>query len=491
MVLLGQVVDSSVTCMLFKMPKVGQLEPQNVNDEQTEDIVYKSCKVCNPEDTLNIFMACPLHLLKTSEKKIRVKICGNENIAITNTLYVTVILFPVQHCFLDLAMGIVDVEGVEKINNSYELKDLTYLNYDDSIYDNGGIVNKSCDLLYANNDMVNNLPSKILNMNYEIGQQEGDKILHPIPCPGGFISVYTDAKEGLSGSVVVYKNSIVGLITLSSGNSQSNCLATDMYYIMPHFIQCTSAIHKFTMNDKTKLNELTKYSTMNKSIELEQALTPVVNYLGASYIFNQLSKNNSIKYITLKTIHNYIHNNSLKFESEKGSNSSEIKTILNSNKDFMDYFFSNEEKSEVIITNINYYDKIFKDRIDINFEENTIFANLLDWSFRGDPTKEVIFTIQQKIRNNNNTVTFYEDVARKFNLQPVEVSDTFDSKQYPRYNTQIPSMFFNKINSQNVITSNFSITDAQTGLPKKLTFLSNSDLIDVVEKVVDLLQRLL
>ena len=71
MVLIGKLMTTNTTCLLFKMPG----------------------------DTLNVFMTCPYHVINPNDFKTKIQILGNENIALSAPLYVTAVLFPVQHTF--------------------------------------------------------------------------------------------------------------------------------------------------------------------------------------------------------------------------------------------------------------------------------------------------------------------------------------------------------------------------------------------------------
>jgi hypothetical protein len=186
-------------------------------------------------------------------------------------------------------------------------------------------------------------------------------------------------------------------------------------------------------------------------------LTPVVNHLGADYIFNQIENGNMEKHITLLNLHNYLEVSSLRFLQENVSNSIEVKTTLNTNPQFLDYFFNGQQNSVVIFKSANYYDKIGNKRIDINFVENSIFANMLDWTFRGDPLQPLILNLQTKTINNDGSVTLSDPIPFIFNSS--KTTDTVFNKSESRVNLQIPNFFFYKNNAEQIINNSFGMSN--------------------------------
>jgi len=114
-------------------------------------------------------MACPLHVLSPNDFKVKIQVVGNNTTRVSSPLFITAVLFPVQHPFLDLALGV--IQNPEIINNTPELKTISYLSVDDS---NPNIQNRDVDVdvLYTNRSGgVSRLPSRVLSMNYELGSQ--------------------------------------------------------------------------------------------------------------------------------------------------------------------------------------------------------------------------------------------------------------------------------------------------------------------------------
>jgi len=198
-------------------------------------------------------------------------------------------------------------------------------------------------------------------------------------------------------------------------------------------------------------------------------LQPVVLHLGGDYIFNQLGGMNLEKDITLLNIHNYLELNSLFFLQENITNSISVKTTINSNPDFLDYFFDKQESSVVIINSANYYDKVDNKRVDIDFVKDPLYATILDWVFRGDPKEHLILNVQTKTLNNNGSVTLSEIKQFKFNSSPVV--DTINGQSSARTNLQIPAVFFDKNNGLMTLNNNFNMRDVG-GNPIRIQFLS-------------------
>ncbi len=433
MVLFGKLLTSETSCLLFKMPAPSA-------------------------DTMNVYMACPLHVLSPNDVKVKIQVIGNSTTRVPTPTYLTAVLFPAQHPFLDLALGV--IQNPEIINNTAELKEISYLSVDDS---NANIENSDVDVLYANRSGgVSRLPSRILSMNYELGSQEQSVLTHGTPAPGGFIEVELDAKSGLSGGLVVNRNgpnpSILGMIIVSSstssGGEDGDChlktsknLASKMFYIAPHIQQCTSRFYRLTLNDPVKLANLCKYGNMQK---FEDDARPVVNHLGGDYSnHQQINQMNPFRHLSLMNVHNFLSVSPLALRQENEANSIRIETALNTTPQFMDYFFSRQENSTVLIRSAQYFDKIKGVEITLNFEEDEM-ANILDWCYRGDPMADLVLNCQLRTINNDGTVTLSHPLD-SFTFISSETVDSIHGQAYPRQNMQIPGPYFNILNSFEVL----------------------------------------
>jgi len=452
MVLFGKLLSSETSCLLFKMPAPSA-------------------------DTLNVYMACPLHVLSPNDFKVKIQVLGNDTTRVSTARFITAVLFPVQHPFLDLALGV--IQDPEIINNTPELKAISYLSVDDS---NANIQNNNVDVLYANKSGgVSRLPSRILSMNYELGNQEQTVIKHSLPSPGGFIEVELDAKSGLSGGLIVNRGenpSILGMIIASSSTSSneedggdcnlqtSKNLASKMFYIAPHILQCTSRFYRLTLNDPGKLKNLCQYVNMQT---FRDDSMPEVNHLGGDYInHTEINQMNPYRHLTLATVHNFLSVSPLALNQENETNNIQIRTAINSNSDFLNYFFSKKENSVVLIRSAKYVDKIKGVEIIIDFNDE--MANILDWYYRGDPMANLILNCQLLTLNNNGTVSLTpENSVDSFTFLSSETVDRINGREYPRRNMQIPGAFFNKLNSFQVL-QNFRMISA-TGELIQLTFL--------------------
>ncbi len=429
MVLLGKLLTTETSCILFKMPA----------------------------DSMNVYMACPLHVLKPNDFKIKIQVVGNDTTRLSKPIFITAVLFPFQHPFLDLALGV--IQNPEMINNTPELKAISYLSVDDS---NTNIENSDVDVLYANKSGgVSRLPSRVLSMNYELGSQERQQITHAHPAPGGFIEVELDAKSGLSGGLIVNRGgdnnpSILGMIIVSSsmgsGGKDVDCnletsknLASKMFYIAPHIQQCTSRFFRLTGNDPVRLARLCDY--VNMQTFKDDAL-PEVNHLGGNYINNQeINQMNPFRHLTLLNVHNFLSVSPLGFNQANSTNSIRIKTAINTNRDFLDFFFSKQANSVVLIRGATYVDKIKGMEITLNFEND--MSNILDWCYRGDPMANLELVCQLRTMNNDGQITLSDLLP--FTFYSSETVDRIHGQDYPRRTMEIPRAFFNKLNSFQVI----------------------------------------
>ena len=249
------------------------------------------------------------------------------------------------------------------------------------------------------------------------------------------------------------------MVVLSSNvsNGQSNtleeskALATDTLYLFPHILQCANAIHKFTANEPIKLLELSKYTVMKT---LENAVLPVVNHLGGSFIFKQRSSSsNRSRYLSLINIHNFLNFPFILSEVDAGL-SIPVKTALTTNNEFINYFYSNQQNSEVIVIEASYKDKVSKQKVDIIFNTSNS-ANILDWSFKGDPNAPLELTVQTKTTNNDGSVGLSDPI--KFTFYSSETTDVIFTKTFPRTTMQIPAMAFSRAIGLGIITSFFLI----------------------------------
>ena len=419
-------------------------------------------KLVGATDKNNVFAICPLHVIGPNIHKVKVQLALEEEYNIKEIIYVTVCLFPIQHTFLDIAMGI--VENPEVINNNVVLKGLSYLNTIPGGY--RCITNKHAKILYANkNGVANSLDTKILSMNYTLGDKENLTLMNGLPSPGGFILTDFKADSGSSGSVLTVDNNVLGIIIAAAnindqdnGNENANSnvnysLAVDMFYVLPHINQCVSAIDKFTNNNPDNLVRLCLFNTMSTFTD---DLKPVVNSLGSSYIFHHMTTELSPeKYITLTDIQNFLSVSSLRLYQEGLTDSILVKTVLNTNQEFIDYFFNKQHNSVVIFKRANYYDKVFGRRVDIDFVTDSVNANILDWSFRGDQFQPLVLYLQTKTINNDGSVLLSVPVPFTFVSSPT--IDTVHNVTYPRTTTEIPGVFFNRNDALVVLMNNFNI----------------------------------
>ncbi len=445
MVLIGKLLTTQTTILLFKL--------------------------ADATDKNNVYAICPLHVLHPNTHKVKVQL---EDIITMETI-VTVCLFPIQHTFLDIAMGV--VENPEVINNNQTYKNLSYLHTTPSEYK--CITNKPAKILYSNkNSVTNSLDTKILSMNYTLGDKENMDLINGLPAPGGFILTDFNADTGSSGSVLTVDNNVLGIIVAAAnlkeqGNSAKNTtvnysLAVDMFYVLPHINQCVRAIDKFTNNNPDNLVRLCLFNTMNT---FRDDLKPVVNSLGSSYIFHHMTTALSPdKYISLTDIQNFLGVSSLRLYQERSTNSIFIETVLNTNPEFVDYFFNKQQNSVVIFKRANYYDKVLGRRVDIDFVNDSINANILDWSFRGDQFQPLVLHLQTRTVNNDGTVSLSAPVAFTFVSQPTV--DKVHNETYPRTTTEIPGVFFNRNDALAIILNSFNMS-TMAGMPVFMTWLND------------------
>ena len=187
-------------------------------------------------------------------------------------------------------------------------------------------------------------------------------------------------------------------------------------------------------------------------------LKPVVNHLGSSYMFHQITKKiHPQKFVLLYNIHNFLDVNQLKFRQECLTDSIYVKTALNTNPEFVEYFFDKQHTSTIGFYSANYYDKVLGKRVDIDFVKDSINANMLDWSFRGDPLQPLILYIRRATHNDDGSVTISNPKAFTFVSSPT--FDTVHGKTDPRTTMEIPSLFFNRNDALDTGKGSFNLID--------------------------------
>jgi len=463
MVCIGKFISTNTSCLIFKI--------DHTKNEKAEKTII--------EDPNNVFVMCPAHVLKEDTFKLKVQILFDERFVTQTAIYVTVCFFPIYNTFLDIAMGV--VENPEIINNSEVLKELCYLTYDVNIYNY--ITNKDAQILFANSTgVVNILPTKVQDINYE-HEFQNQNLIKTLPSPGGYILTKEPAKKGFSGGVLVIENNIVGMITASSKigdiieertedtrstDDDGNMIATDMFYIYPYMINCVHVIDQFTHNKPENLKKLCNYTQMK---ELKQDLKPVVNHLGAEYIFNsKITDSNLEKSLKIKKIQFNLNYIDLKFCQENTSNSIPVENILNSNKDFVDFFFDSNgnELTEIICRYAKYTDVEFGET-EIDFVNNTSYANLLDYSYRGDPSKPLMLRLQKKIFKNDGSVELAD--PQDFSFNPVKTVDIINEQKYIRWTSEVPANFFNQYEGFIHSSNGFGSLVQETNQPADIKLL--------------------
>jgi hypothetical protein len=153
---------------------------------------------------------------------------------------------------------------------------------------------------------------------------------------------------------------------------------------------------------------------------------------------------------------------------ENATNSIRIRTAINDpNSPFLNYFFSKQENSVVLIRSAKYVDNIKGVEITIDFNDE--MANILDWCYRGDPFANLELVCQLRTMNNNGEITLSDRLP--FTFYSLETVDSIHDREYTRRNMQIPGAFFNKLNSFQLL-QNFG-----TNLPQVMhlaRFVNNS-----------------
>ena len=176
------------------------------------------------------------------------------------------------------------------------------------------------------------------------------------------------------------------------------------------------------------------------------------------------------KYITLTDIQNFLSVSSLRLYQEGLTNSIPVETLLNRNQEFVDYFFNKQQNSVVIFKRANYYDKVLGRRVDIDFVKDSLNANILDWSFRGDQFQPLVLHLQTRTVNNDGSVTLSAPVPFTFVSSPTV--DVVHNVTYTRTTAEIPGVFFNRNDALATLLNSFYMSSG-TGVPVFITWLAD------------------
>jgi len=423
----GKIVSNGSTCTLFK----------------------------TRTDTMNVFVFAPAHAFEPATTFFKIQVIGNSKTSLATPLYVQAKRLHPMHAFLDLALAVLVDSSI--LNNMESLHSQLLLTYQDN---NDIPVNTEVEIQHVNFDRVAVISSSIISTNFELGTLENILPLHNIPALGALYELQLDAKKGLSGGLVVNKRDgfVLGMIVINSSiptenkdtescqlNTNKN-VAIKMYYAWSWVTKVTTNLNKLTGNNQDKLNNILKFSHFES---LTDDCTPVVNHPGCDYIIhNKPSIAVPFRAIALLNIQKYL-SSSLLYSDIDSVDSVPIKTLLNTNTAFVDWYHSYPEGSTIYLRSYTYTDSLKNKLISIDLNNNN--GSICDWVFRGDEKASLECNFQAQIMNDDGSVTMSK--VEKFTFLSSQTVDVFNNRSYPRTTSQIFAGYFNTQNSFDYLQS--------------------------------------
>jgi len=426
MVLLGREENLGYTCLLFR-------------------------NVSNSND-INVYVSFSLHAFNIAIKKIKIQLLGGPNYQLQSPVYVKANVLLVKNPFLDQCLAVLEDPSI--INSNPSLAEEIKIVFSN---DNNIVNNINAELIsYINNGNAYIKTVKILNQNFFIGSTLKKCTVDNLPRPG-FILIDEDAKKNLSGSVLIQNNKVIGIVSMGSTDEEnkntssihSKCLAIKSFHSYPWMKQCCDAVFRYTQNNLEKIKSLGNISIMRT---LEDDVMPVVLNYGTfftNYYYgnNCNRRTNSVRIWDLHHFLNITEN--LKPNTIQTHDSTKIETILNTNTEFTDYFYNDQQDHTHYIVGITYTDRISEKLVSIDYENLSLDSNHNDWCFRGDKQASLEITIQTYKKENNDTETALP--KRKFIFNPKGTSETIFGEIYQRQTSEVCGAYFNDMNTFNLI----------------------------------------
>lgn len=414
MVLIGKDIHTGATCLFFR----------NLSDKSD----------------INVYGHVSFHTIQLNQKKIEIQVLGNESYTLSSKLIVRANLLNPQHFLLDAAIFVLEDPTI--INNNPILNPLVSVEF----YNEREInTNTNVHIIYAANSSVVSDTVKIERTHYFLGSIE--KVLTRQNMPESeFIMLDEDAKLGLSGSPVIQNNKVLGLISRGTSDlrnkknfqRKNKCLAIKSFNLYHWFKQCTEVIHNYCKNRPEVIASLGKNNVMNS---LEPRLKPQICDLGMLYVQYHFSNTTNRKHlgVYIENIHkNMLNAGFFPRTYEESAYGTPIKTLLNTNQEFVDDFYLNELNTRHYITKLRYTDRITKELVDIDYIEKGNTANIDEYAFRGDINSNVEITCEFETKNSDDTVS---KSSKTYTLIPQPTTERINNKNYARMSSELSGVY--------------------------------------------------
>lgn len=399
----------------------------------------------NPTDTedKNVYGIVPYHSItnNTEINNLEFLLLGNDQIKPTSQIILNGVFLGVKHFLLDTAMFV--ITNPHKIIGTVFESSLNMKFFNERVIDT-----PTLDIMEVNHGSISSDSVRVLSNNYITGSVE-NKLPYQKMAEPGLIHLDLIAKKGFSGCTLSYNNTIYGFISRSSGNAdnstdKNNCLAVKSYHTLPWISQCCKAVHRYVQNKPDRLQSLLNPAVMDI---LNDDFTPSVCSLGCSFIhypYGNSSSRNGLG-VQMYFLYKYLDVSRMFLQTDiLNGNSLKYKTLLNSNSEFVREFYSDVVNNTYYITKISYTDVMTSKRVVIDYDNDSINANIDEYSFRGDKQASVELEIVKETQNGDRV----DQTRLNYTFNPVKIAETINGEVYERQSSELTTIYYNSWESK-------------------------------------------
>ncbi len=287
---------------------------------------------------------------------------------------------------------------------------------------------------------------ELTNQNYIYGSFNKMLLHQTMPEPS-LLHLKYNALRGISGSPVLQGNTVVGIISSSTGQSSHNCLAIRSYYFEPWLSSCIKHISQYlsASENKNVPNVYVSLLKRDSTVVLKNKVAPEILNLGIGYMkyTNGNTSGRMALGVKITNVYSYLNTKKHCLQTSLSScHSIEYKTLINSNTKLLDELISDEINSTYYIIKLTYTDKLTGKEITIDYENDINNANIDEFAFRGKSDSPITLVLVKETYNGD--IISQKKFRSKCN--PVETIDIVNGQSFKRLSSQLPHMYYNSIN---------------------------------------------
>jgi len=401
----------------------------------------------NPLDK-NIYGILSYHTItnNTEINNLELLLLGNDQLKPKSQIILNGVFLGVKHFLLDTAMFV--ITNPDKIIGTVFESSLNMKFFNERVIDT-----PTLDILEVNHGYISKYSVKVLSNNYITGSVE-NKLAYQKMAEPGLIHLDIIAKKGFSGCTVFSNNTIYGFVSRATGNaanknstSKNNCLAIKLFYMHPWISQCCGAVYRYTQNRQDRLESLKNPAVMDS---LNDDFIPSVCSLGCSYIHYPYGNSSSRTGLGVKihTLYKYLHVDSMFVQKDvQSGNSIKYKTLMNSNSEFVREFNSDVVNNSYYITKITYTDVMTSKRVVIDYDNDSVNANIDEYSFRADKQADVKLEIIKETQKGD----IVEQSRLNYTFNSVKTAEVVNGEVYERQSSELTTIYHNSVESKNYL----------------------------------------